>query len=133
MPSTNICRYYLAQIGLAMAPLSNNSLFLDYQSSPFMKFFGMPDSTSLAASYSGLERGLNVSLSTDGPLQFHFTREPLIEEYSIAAQMWKLNSADLCEIARNSVLQSGFEHEVKGYWLGDRYYVDGPDSNGIND
>jgi AMP deaminase len=31
--------------------------------------------------------GLNVSLSTDDPLQFHFTREALIEEYSVAAQV----------------------------------------------
>ena len=34
-----------------------------------------------------LARGLNVSLSTDDPLQFHFTKEPLMEEYSIAAQV----------------------------------------------
>lgn len=27
--------YYLAQIGLAVSPLSNNSLFLDYKRSPF--------------------------------------------------------------------------------------------------
>lgn len=108
-------RYYLKQIGIAMSPLSNNSLFLDYQHSPFPKFF---------------ERGLNVSLSTDDPMQFHFTREPLMEEYSIAAQMWKLNTCDLCEIARNSCLQSGFEHVTKAYWLGDHYTVPGPSGNG---
>ena len=34
-----------------------------------------------------LARGLNVSISTDDPLQFHFTKEPLMEEYSIAAQV----------------------------------------------
>ena len=34
-----------------------------------------------------LARGLNISLSTDDPLQFHFTKEPLMEEYSIAAQV----------------------------------------------
>jgi AMP deaminase len=28
-----------------------------------------------------------VSISTDDPLQFHFTKEPLMEEYSIAAQV----------------------------------------------
>ena len=72
-------------------------------------------------------RGLNVSLSTDDPLQFHFTKveilqfkntrlpfkEPLMEEYSIAAQIFKLSSCDLCELARNSVLMSGFSHDVK--------------------
>ena len=40
------------------------------------------------------------------------TQEPLIEEYSIAAQVWKLSPCDMCELARNSVLMSGFEHEV---------------------
>ncbi|XP_021289737.1 AMP deaminase [Herrania umbratica] len=90
--------YYLAQIGLAMSPLSNNSLFLDYHRNPFPMFF---------------LRGLNVSLSTDDPLQIHLTKEPLVEEYSIAASVWKLSSCDLCEIARNSVYQSGFSHALK--------------------
>jgi hypothetical protein len=31
--------YYLAQIGLAMSPLSNNGLFLDYERNPFPVFF----------------------------------------------------------------------------------------------
>ena len=47
-----------------------------------------------------LMRGLNISLSSDDPLQFHFTKEPLMEEYSIAAQVWKLSSCDMCELAR---------------------------------
>lgn len=90
--------YYLAQIGIAMSPLSNNSLFLNYHRNPLPEF---------------LCRGLVVSLSTDDPLQFHFTKEPLMEEYSIAAQVWKLSSCDMCELARNSVLMSDFPHEVK--------------------
>ncbi|KAK8600017.1 hypothetical protein V6N12_049878 [Hibiscus sabdariffa] len=99
--------YYLAQIGLAMSPLSNNSLFLDYHRNPFPLFF---------------LRGLNVSLSTDDPLQIHLTKEPLVEEYSIAASVWKLSSCDLCEIARNSVYQSGFSHAFKSHWIGKEYY-----------
>ena len=63
------------QIGLAMSPLSNNSLFLDYHRNPFPMFF---------------LRGLNVSLSTDDPLQIHLTKEPLVEEYSIAASVSSL-------------------------------------------
>uniref|UniRef100_A0AAQ6APT4 AMP deaminase n=1 Tax=Amphiprion ocellaris TaxID=80972 RepID=A0AAQ6APT4_AMPOC len=51
--------YYLAQIGIAMSPLSNNSLFLSYHRNPLMEY---------------LSRGLMVSLSTDDPLQFHFTK-----------------------------------------------------------
>lgn len=35
-----------------------------------------------------------------------------MEEYAIAAQVWKLSTCDLCEIARNSVLQSGLSHQV---------------------
>ena len=41
-------------------------------------------------------RGLNVSLSTDDPLQLHVTKEPLVEEYCVAAQIWKLSSTDMC-------------------------------------
>ncbi|TKY63523.1 AMP deaminase [Spatholobus suberectus] len=108
--------YYLAQIGLAMSPLSNNSLFLDYHRNPFPMFF---------------LRGLNVSLSTDDPLQIHLTKEPLVEEYSIAASVWKLSSCDLCEIARNSVYQSGFSHALKSHWIGQEYYKRGPDGNDI--
>ena len=35
-----------------------------------------------------------------------------MEEYSIAAQVFKMNPCDMCELARNSVLMSGFEHKV---------------------
>ncbi len=51
--------FYLKQIGLAMSPLSNNALFLAYERNPLPDFFKV---------------GLNVSLSTDDPLQFHFTK-----------------------------------------------------------
>ena len=64
--------YYLKQIGIAMSPLSNNALFLNYERNPFLNFF---------------QKRLNISLSTDDPLQFHYTKEPLIEEYSVAAQV----------------------------------------------
>ena len=90
--------FYLCQIGIAMSPLSNNSLFINYNRNPMLEYF---------------ERGLCVSLSTDDPMQFHFTKEPLMEEYSIAAQVWKLSSVDMCELARNSILMSGFSDEVK--------------------
>lgn len=51
--------YYLAQVGIAMSPLSNNHLFLDYHRNPLPQYF---------------YRGLLVSLSTDDPLQFHYTK-----------------------------------------------------------
>ncbi|KAH7945946.1 hypothetical protein HPB49_017739 [Dermacentor silvarum] len=86
--------YYLAQIGIAMSPLSNNSLFLNYHRNPA-------------------------------------SREPLMEEYSIAAQVWKLSSCDMCELARNSIVMSGFPHQVKQYWLGPNYQREGPTGNDI--
>ncbi|RQM28698.1 hypothetical protein B5M09_008035, partial [Aphanomyces astaci] len=108
--------YYLAQIGIAMSPLSNNKLFLDFQRNPFPQYFA---------------RGLNVSLSTDDPVMLHYTKDPLLEEYSVAAQVWKLSGTDICEIARNSVLQSGFEHPFKQHFLGKKYYVPGAAGNDI--
>lgn len=98
--------FYLAQIGISMSPLSNNLLFLAYDKSPFPKFF---------------KRGLNVTLSTDDPLMIHVTREPLVEEYATAAQVWKLSAVDTSEIARNSVLQSGFERPFKEHFVGKHY------------
>uniref|UniRef100_A0A1I7XC82 AMP deaminase n=1 Tax=Heterorhabditis bacteriophora TaxID=37862 RepID=A0A1I7XC82_HETBA len=83
--------FYLTQMGIAMSPLSNNSLFISYQRNPLPEY---------------LQKGLNVSLSTDDPLQFHYTKE--------ASSVWKLSSCDMCELARNSVLQSGFEDKVMG-------------------
>eukprot|EP00760_Papus_ankaliazontas_P027928 PhM_4_TR3463/c1_g1_i14/m.25497/K01490/AMPD; AMP deaminase len=100
--------YYLAQVGIAVSPLSNNSLFLDFLQNPFPDFFA---------------RGLNVSLSTDDPLQFHQTQEPLVEEYSIASKIWKFSANDMCELARNSVIQSGFDHRWKCSKIGDRYFL----------
>lgn len=102
--------FFLEQIGIAMSPLSNNALFLSYERNPFMQYF---------------RRGLNVSLSTDDPLQIAFTKEPLIEEYSVAAQIYKLNAVDMCELAKNSVLQSGFEHCIKQKWLGPHCHLPG--------
>ena len=33
-------------------------------------------------------------------------------------KVWKLSGTDQCEIARNSVLQSGWEKSFKLHWLG---------------
>jgi adenosine deaminase len=45
---------------------------LKYAKNPFPIFFA---------------QGLNVSLSTDDPVVFHYTDEALVEEYAIAAQV----------------------------------------------
>ena len=84
-----------------MSPLSNNSLFLDYHRNPFPMFF---------------LRGLNVSLSTDDPLQIHLTKEPLVEEYSIAASVSSLSlslSLYACDI-KKQCSQPGY----KSYFTG---------------
>ncbi|OMJ92092.1 hypothetical protein SteCoe_5187 [Stentor coeruleus] len=104
--------FYMNQIGISISPLSNNKLFVKFLQNPLPKFFS---------------RGLNVSLSTDDPLSIHLTREPLMEEYSVAAQTLDLNGVDLCEIARNSVLQSGFSIKKKKRWLGESFLM------GVND
>lgn len=108
--------FYLEQIGIAMSPLSNNALFLAYERNPFLSYF---------------RRGLNVSLSTDDPLQIAFTKEPLIEEYSVAAHVNKLSPVDMCELAKNSVIQSGFEHVLKQRWLGNDYHLPGEAGNNV--
>ena len=109
--------YYLTQIGIAMSPLSNNRLFLQYTKNPFQEFF---------------YKGLNVSLSTDDPLMLSYTKEPLLEEYAVATQVWRLSSADMCEIARNSVLQCGWEYPWKAHFLGPNYAEPGPDGNDVH-
>lgn len=108
--------FYLEQIGIAMSPLSNNALFLAYERNPFLQYF---------------KRGMNVSLSTDDPLQFAFTKEPLIEEYSVAAQIHKLTAVDMCELAKRSVEQSGFESSVKQRLLGPNCHLRGVQGNNM--
>jgi AMP deaminase len=108
--------FYLDQIGIAMSPLSNNALFLTYDRNPFVSYF---------------RKGLNVSLSTDDPLQFAFTKEPLIEEYSVAAQIYKFSAVDMCELAKHSVDQSGFELTLKQRWLGRYCYLPGVLGNDV--
>mmetsp|Transcript_21557 Transcript_21557/g.33338 ORF Transcript_21557/g.33338 Transcript_21557/m.33338 type:complete len:714 (-) Transcript_21557:845-2986(-) len=98
--------YYLDQVGLSVSPLSNNFLFRKIKSNPFPKLF---------------KRGMNVALSTDDPLLFHMSDDALLEEFSVARASFDLSMTDISEIARNSVLQSGFEDHLKAEWLGENY------------
>lgn len=98
--------YYLDQVGMSISPLSNNFLFRKIAENPFPKFF---------------RRGLNVTISTDDPLLFHMSDDALLEEYSVARATFDLSMTDLMEIARNSVLQCGFEEDFKEKWLGKNY------------
>ncbi|CAI4043682.1 metallo-dependent hydrolase superfamily protein SKDI_10G1430 [Saccharomyces kudriavzevii IFO 1802] len=75
-----------------------------YETNPFMKMFKM---------------GLKISLSSRSILyNSSYTLEPLIEEYSVAASIYLLNPTDLCELARTSVLSSGYEGWYKAHWIG---------------
>ncbi|ELP93563.1 AMP deaminase, putative [Entamoeba invadens IP1] len=91
--------FYLDQLPISQAPMATHSRNLgSYSSNPFNNFFAV---------------GLNVSLSTDKPLRVHKTVEPLLEEYSMAQNMYKYTDDDLVEICYNSVRQSGFSKEEK--------------------
>jgi AMP deaminase len=60
------------------------------------------------------------------------TDHPLLEEYSICRIFWSFSNTDLSEIARNSVLQSGYSHERKKEWLGQNYWKEGLEGNDPN-
>ena len=49
-----------------------------------------------------------------------------LPRYSMARHFWSLSVTDMCEIAANSVRQSGFPEELKKVWHGERCgeYVD---------
>lgn len=68
-----------------------------------------------------MHRGLNVTISTDDPLLFHMSDDALLEEYSVARATFDLSMTDMMELARNSILQSGFEDDFKRQWLGEDY------------
>ncbi|CAG9567686.1 adenosine_monophosphate_deaminase_-_putative [Leishmania major strain Friedlin] len=109
--------FYLAQIGVTLSPLSNNTkLQLNYLHNPFPQFF---------------RRGLRVSLGTDSPLLYHHTQEPLLEEYSIASKIWKLSPNDLSEVARNSVLLSNFSLRFKEEKLGAMHFLSSSAGNDV--
>jgi hypothetical protein len=72
-----------------------------------------------------------------------------LEEYSVAAhvrvtfgrfntiahdsrQIYKFPQSSLAELARNSVIQSGFEMQVKRHWLGNQWYLPGAAGNDIH-
>jgi len=108
--------YFLSRVGIVLNPLlSNLTALVHYTKHPIMTFF---------------RRGLTCSISTGKTLQLHITNDPLTEEYAIAAQMWKFSTTDLCEIARMSILISGFDTDIKKKFLGQHYdkaFVDGND------
>lgn len=55
-----------------------------------------------------------------------------MEEYSVAAQVFKMSPCDQCELARNSVKMSGFDRKQKQFWIGMNYQLEGEAGNDIN-
>ena len=49
----------------------------------------------------------------------------------MARQVFTLSNCDVCELARNSVLQSGFEHPFKEFFLGPTYFMSSVSGNDI--
>jgi hypothetical protein len=47
-------------------------------------------------------------------------------------QIYKFPQSSLAELARNSVIQSGFEMQVKRHWLGNQWYLPGAAGNDIH-
>lgn len=75
-----------------------------YSLNPFMKMFKI---------------GFKVTISSKSVLfNSSYTSEPIIEEFSVAASIYLLNAADLCELSRNSVISSGYEGWYKKHWAG---------------
>ena len=117
-PSLHYC-YYLCQIGIVQAVLAENSLYVKIRDNPFYEYF---------------KQGMVVTLSTDNPRAIHLTPEPLLEEYAVAVQTWRLRAADQAELARNSILISGFSDQEKTTWLGpDFHKKNDPAKSGISD
>ena len=144
-PSLLLYMYYLFQIPIVVAPLSSVShgteLIEDYRNSQFLKD-GEEVEKSLVTerretnklrnltkisgrSYNRnpfmnlFKIGFKVSLSSESVLfNSSYTQEPMMEEYSVAASIYLLNAADLCELSRNSVLASSYEGFYKSHWIG---------------
>eukprot|EP00605_Chrysophyceae_sp_TOSAG23-4_P001145 GSChrysophyteH1.ASY1.ANO1.1252.1 assembled CDS len=98
--------FYLTQFPMGVCPMSNDKLFLKLEDSPVRKF---------------VKVGMNFSLNTDDPLQFHTTNDPLLEEYLVSAASFKLSTHDMSEIAFNSVCMSHFDYATKTQWVGEGF------------
>ncbi|KAK5962717.1 metallo-dependent hydrolase superfamily protein PWA37_005159 [Arxiozyma heterogenica] len=140
-PATLEYLFYLFQIPIIAAPLSSISLHSSLIQHPISETFYYSNvnnsrnknninhsrdvTVEEQTSYRNnpfmnlVKIGFKVSISSKSILfNSSYTLEPLIEEYSVAASIYLLNAADLCELARNSVLCSGYEGFYKAHWTG---------------
>lgn len=140
-PATLEYLFYLFQIPIIVSPLSSISLHSSLIKNPVSEVFyysndnNNEDKNNIRHSrdvtveeqtsyrnnpfMSLLKIGFKVSISSKSILfNSSYTLEPLMEEYSVAASIYLLNAADLCELARNSVLCCGYEGFYKAHWAG---------------
>ncbi|KAG0654412.1 hypothetical protein C6P44_000963 [Monosporozyma unispora] len=139
-PSALEYLFYLFQIPILTAPLSSVSLHPTLVQNPTSGNFYMSTESIKGnkdikhsrdvtveeqVSYRNnpfmnlVKIGFRVAISSKSVLyNSSYTLEPIIEEYSVAASIYLLNAADLCELARNSVICSGFEGFYKAHWTG---------------
>lgn len=122
--------YYLFQIAVVATPLSSvSSAAPQEELKRYTAEIGQKQVYSITQSkqktYTGnpfldmLKVGMKVSLSSNSVLfNNSYTLDPIIEEYSVAASIYLLEAADLCELARNSVICSGYEGFYKAHWTG---------------
>ena len=106
--------FLMSRVGVIMSPLCDNALRVSFFDHPFASFF---------------KQGLLVSLATTDPLHFHHAASPLNEEYATTTKLAGLTTMDQNEIARNSVLMSGFSRTQKQQWLGTEYQLIGSIGN----
>ena len=126
--------FYLFQIPIIASPLSSVSNVLsntniyapDYEEESFAVAYPSRDITITEQSTYGknpylkmFQQGMKMSLSCKSLLfNNSYTNEPIMEEYSVAASIYLLNAADLCELSRNSVISSGYDGWYKRHWIG---------------
>jgi hypothetical protein len=100
-----------------------------------------PDNLHFAR--QNLRTAAGVEAVINGPVQGGAQRRaaqplfPLVLTFGFHAtctllQVWKLSSTDLCEVARNGVLHSGFPHACKKHWVASEYWRAGPEGNDIH-
>ncbi|KAG1836358.1 AMP deaminase [Suillus subalutaceus] len=78
--------------------------------------------------------GLAMSPLSNNALFLTYERNPLPDFFKVGLEshIYKLPQSSLAELARNSVIQSGFEMEIKRHWLGQEWYLPGAAGNDIH-
>ena len=97
--NTLLYLYCREKLGCAIAPISNNYLTRGYKCLHLDLLFNL---------------GLNMSISSDDPLMFHLTEDPLLEDIIMVKNLYLLSFTDLVELINNSYIINGnFKPQIK--------------------